>query len=116
MSAMTPKKESALGLTHKRLKYNSILWQTAQDSSTVKHIEVKAVFRHRLFGISARLPDCSCRFIQRMNACIRATAKQRKTMFMGRRMLLRLSVKVLQLPISQCCQLQTPSRASNAKI
>jgi len=56
------------------------------------HIVLKAEFFQRELGIKAGLPNLSCRFIQKINAGIRAAAKQRSTMFEVFRILDKLAV------------------------
>jgi hypothetical protein len=70
-------------------------FNTAHERRTIMHIVLKAEFFQRELGIKAGLPNLSCRFIQKINAGIRAAAKQRSTMFEVFRILDKLAVIAL---------------------
>ena len=83
-------------VAHKRLRKSSMLWMTAHESRTMKHMVRKATFFHRELGIRAGFPSFSCLPSQSMKAGIIATATINNEMFVGLRMLEMLPVSVLQ--------------------
>lgn len=87
--------------THKRLENHSMIFRTENERSSMRHIEVNAVFRQRELGISAGLPSLSCLPTQKTNAGASARERLSRAIFGGSRRLETLAVVDLVL-LSVC--------------